>query len=164
MDAFLDLLKFIFFGLIVIVVAIIMACWLAASMKTLHYTKQNNVLLRELCVENGINVDSALNTLQNDTLNLKIDVKEEGMKKSKSFLCGVLSGIVEPISALITILATSLVLPILPYILSFAAGTMIYVVIEELIPESQVGKHSNMVPIGFSLGFVLMMILDIALS
>ena len=95
---------------------------------------------------------------------ISMPLKEEGMKKSKSFLCGVLSGIVEPISALITILATSLVLPILPYILSFAAGTMIYVVIEELIPESQVGKHSNMVPIGFSLGFVLMMILDIALS
>jgi hypothetical protein len=77
MDAFLDLLKFIFCGLFAIIVAVIMACWITASMKTLHYTKQNNVLLRELCVENGLNVDSLIGTTQNDTLNLKIDIKGE---------------------------------------------------------------------------------------
>lgn len=77
MDAFLDFLKFIFLGLLTIVVVVIMICWLFASMETLHYTKQNNVLLKELYVENGINVDSALNTVQNDTLNLKINIKGE---------------------------------------------------------------------------------------
>ena len=77
MNAFLDLLKFIFCGLFVIVVAVTLACWLFASMETLHYTKQNNVLLRELCVENSLNVDSLISTTQNDTLNLKIDLKGE---------------------------------------------------------------------------------------
>lgn len=77
MNAFLDLLKFIFVFLLTIVVAVIFACWITASMETLHYTKQNNVLLRELCVENGLNVDSLMSTTQNDTLNLKIDLKGE---------------------------------------------------------------------------------------
>lgn len=84
--------------------------------------------------------------------------------KSKSFLYGCLSGIVEPIASLITILLTSLITPILPYILAFAAGAMIYVVVEELIPESQTGEHSNIATIGVALGFVLMMILDVALG
>lgn len=75
MDAFLDFLKFIFYGLLTIVVAVIIGCWLAASMETYTYTKQNNVLLRELCIENGLNVDSLMSTTQNDTLNLKIDLK-----------------------------------------------------------------------------------------
>ena len=77
MNAFLDLLKFIFCGLIVIVVAVTLVCWISASMDTLHYTRQNNVMLKELCVENGLNVDSLLNTTQNDTLNSKIDLKGE---------------------------------------------------------------------------------------
>ena len=77
MNAFLDLLKFIFCGLIVIVVAVTLVCWISASMDTLHYTKQNNVMLKELCVENGLNVDSLLNTTQNDTLNSKIDLEGE---------------------------------------------------------------------------------------
>jgi hypothetical protein len=77
MNAFLDLLRFIFLGLFTIVVAVIMACWVAASMETLHYTKQNNILLKELCVENGLNVDSLISTTQNDTLNLKIGIKGE---------------------------------------------------------------------------------------
>ena len=76
----------------------------------------------------------------------------------------MLSGIVEPIAAAITILITNSVLPILPYILSFAAGAMIYVVVEELIPESQEGEHSNIGTIGVAIGFVVMMILDIALG
>ena len=95
---------------------------------------------------------------------ISMPLKEEGNTKGKSFLYGTLSGIVEPIFGGITILLTSLVVPILPYLLSFAAGAMIYVVIEELIPESQVGKHSNLGTIGFTFGFILMMILDIALG
>ena len=73
-------------------------------------------------------------------------------------------GIVEPIFGGLTIILTSLVVPILPYLLSFAAGAMIYVVVEELIPESQVGKHSNLGTLGFAFGFIIMMILDVALG
>ena len=88
----------------------------------------------------------------------------EGKSKPKAFLMGVGSGIVEPIAAIITILLSQIMIPILPYLLSFAAGAMIYVVVEELIPESQNGKHSNIATIGVAIGFVLMMILDVALS
>ena len=77
MDLFLDILKSIFCGLLAIVVAVIMACWLSISVETSHYTKQNNILLRELCIENGLNVDSLISTTQNDTLNLKIGIKGE---------------------------------------------------------------------------------------
>lgn len=77
MNGFLELLKFISYGFLAITVSVIIICWLAASMDTLHYTKQNNVLLRELCVKNGLNVGSLINTTQNDTLNLKIDIKGE---------------------------------------------------------------------------------------
>jgi len=95
---------------------------------------------------------------------ISMPLKEQGMSKTKAFLLGTLSGIVEPIFGALTIFLTSLVIPILPYLLSFAAGAMIYVVVEELIPESQTGKHSNIGTIGFACGFVLMMILDIALG
>ena len=95
---------------------------------------------------------------------ISMPLKEEGNSKTKSFIYGMLSGIVEPIGGLITILLTSLVVPILPYLLSFAAGAMIYVVVEELIPESQNGRHSNLGTIGFSMGFIIMMILDVALG
>lgn len=95
---------------------------------------------------------------------ISMPLKSEGMSKSKAFLYGTLSGIVEPIGAIITILLTSTVVPILPYLLSFAAGAMIYVVVEELIPESQNGEHSNIGTIGVALGFVIMMILDVALG
>lgn len=88
----------------------------------------------------------------------------EGMPKGKTFWMGVLSGAVEPIAAGITILAASAVVPVLPYLLAFAAGAMMYVVVEELIPEMSEGKHSNWGTIAFSLGFVLMMILDVALG
>ena len=88
----------------------------------------------------------------------------EGYSKPKAFLLGTLSGIVEPIAAIITILLIGFIEPVLPYLLAFAAGAMIYVVVEELIPESQEGKHSNIATIALSIGFVLMMILDIALS
>lgn len=95
---------------------------------------------------------------------ISMPLKEGGNSKGKSFLYGMLSGIVEPIFGCITILMTSLIVPILPYLLSFAAGAMIYVVVEELIPESQYGKHSNLGTIGFAFGFVIMMILDVALG
>lgn len=87
-----------------------------------------------------------------------------GVSRSKAFTYGALSGIVEPIGALLTIAIVKGVAPVLPYLLSFAAGAMIYVVVEELIPESQSGKHSNMGTIGVAAGFVLMMILDVALG
>ena len=95
---------------------------------------------------------------------ISMPLKSEGMSKPKAFLYGTLSGIVEPIGAVITILLTNAVVPILPYLLSFAAGAMIYVVVEELIPESQSGEHSNMGTIGVAIGFVIMMILDVALG
>lgn len=89
--------------------------------------------------------------------------KSEDASKPKAFLYGALSGIVEPIGALITILLTNAVVTILPYLLSFAAGAMIYVVVEELIPESQAGEHSNIGTIGVAIGFTIMMILNVAL-
>ncbi len=95
---------------------------------------------------------------------ISMPLKAEGMSKGKAFLYGTLSGIVEPIGAVITILLTNLVVPILPYLLAFAAGAMIYVVVEELIPESQSGEHSNIGTIGVAIGFVIMMILDVALG
>ena len=95
---------------------------------------------------------------------ISMPLKAEGFSKPKAFFYGILSGIVEPIAALITILLTNLVVPILPYLLSFAAGAMIYAVVEELIPESQQGKHTNLGTIGVALGFVVMMVLDTALG
>ena len=95
---------------------------------------------------------------------ISMPLKSEGTTKSKAFLYGTLSGIVEPIGAILTILLTSLVVPVLPYLLSFAAGAMIYVVVEELIPSAQTGEHSNIGTIGVAIGFVIMMILDIALG
>lgn len=95
---------------------------------------------------------------------ISMPLKSEGMSKTKAFIYGTLSGIVEPIGAVITILLTNAVVPILPYLLSFAAGAMIYVVVEELIPESQSGDHSNIGTIGVAIGFTIMMILDVALG
>lgn len=86
----------------------------------------------------------------------------EGMKKSKAFAGGTLSGIVEPVGAAVTILAAGLIVPALPYLLSFAAGAMIYVSVEELIPEMSTGEHSNIGTLFFGMGFCLMMILDVA--
>ena len=95
---------------------------------------------------------------------ISMPLKSEGVSKPRAFLYGTLSGIVEPIGAIITILLTNEVVPILPYLLSFAAGAMIYVVVEELIPEAQSGEHSNIATIGVAIGFVIMMILDVALG
>lgn len=95
---------------------------------------------------------------------ISMPLKSQGISKRRAFIYGALSGIVEPIAAGITILLTGMVVPLLPYLLSFAAGAMIYVVVEELIPEAQTGKHSNISTIGVALGFALMMVLDVALG
>lgn len=89
---------------------------------------------------------------------------EGGISKGKAFALGTLSGIVEPIGAIVTVLLYRVIVPALPYLLSFAAGAMIYVVVEELIPESAEGEHSNLGTIGFAVGFVIMMVLDVALG
>lgn len=95
---------------------------------------------------------------------ISMPLKAEGVSKRKAFLYGVCSGVVEPIGAMLTILAARYVIPFLPYLLSFAAGAMIYVVVEELIPEMSEGDHSNVGTILFSAGFTVMMALDVALG
>ena len=88
----------------------------------------------------------------------------EGLPKNRTFLYGVLSGIVEPIGAIFIICASRLLIPTMPYLLSFAAGAMIYVVVEELIPEMSEGKHSNIGTLSFAVGFILMLSLDVGLG
>ena len=95
---------------------------------------------------------------------VSMPLRAEGMSKGKTFLFGVLSGVVEPLASAVTILAAGTLVPIMPYMLAFAAGAMMYVVVEELIPEMSEGKHSNWGTIAFSLGFVLMMVLDVSLG
>lgn len=95
---------------------------------------------------------------------ISMPMRAAGNSRRKSFLIGGLSGIVEPIGAVLVILLASLMTPILPYFLAFAAGAMLYVVVEELIPEASVGQHSNISTIGFAIGFVLMMVLDVILG
>ena len=95
---------------------------------------------------------------------ISMPLRSEGMGKARAFAGGVLSGAVEPLGALLTILAAGLVVPALPYLLSFAAGAMLYVVVEELIPEMSQGEHSNVGTLTFALGFTLMMALDVALG
>ena len=95
---------------------------------------------------------------------ISMPLKSQGLSRTRAFAYGALSGIVEPVAAFVTILLTGLVVPLLPYLLAFAAGAMIYVVVEELIPEAQTGAHSNISTVGVALGFVLMMILDVALG
>ena len=91
-------------------------------------------------------------------------LRAEGMSKGRAFWGGVLSGVVEPIGAVLTILAASVIVPTLPYLLSFAAGAMLYVVVEELIPEMSQGEHSDIGTVLFAVGFSLMMVLDVALG
>lgn len=95
---------------------------------------------------------------------ISMPLKDEGVSKGKAFLGGVLSGVVEPIGAVLTILISQRIIPSLPYLLSFAAGAMLYVVVEELIPEMSQGKHSNIGAVFFAVGFSLMMVLDVALG
>ena len=95
---------------------------------------------------------------------ISMPLRAEGESKDKTFLGGVLSGVVEPVGAMLTILAAQLVIPALPYFLSFAAGAMLYVVVEELIPEMSQGKHSDIGTVFFAVGFSVMMTLDVALG
>ena len=95
---------------------------------------------------------------------ISMPLRAEGEKKGKAFLGGVLSGVVEPIGAVLTIIAAHFIIPALPYLLSFAAGAMLYVVVEELIPEMSQGRHSNLGTVFFAVGFSIMMTLDVALG
>lgn len=95
---------------------------------------------------------------------ISMPLRAEGEKRSKAFLGGVLSGIVEPIGAVLTLLAAQFIIPALPYLLSFAVGAMLYVVVEEMIPEMSQGQHSNVGTIFFAVGFSIMMVLDVALG
>lgn len=95
---------------------------------------------------------------------ISLPLKGEGCSSRKAFVYGMASGVVEPIAAFITILLTGIVTPLLPYLLAFAAGAMLYVVVEELLPEASSGSHSNIGTIGFAVGFLIMMILDVALG
>ena len=95
---------------------------------------------------------------------ISMPLRAEGERKGRAFLGGVLSGVVEPIGAVLTLLAAQFVIPALPYLLSFAAGAMLYVVVEELIPEMSQGRHSNLGTVFFAVGFSVMMVLDVALG
>ena len=95
---------------------------------------------------------------------ISMPMKAAGGTRLKSFIIGTLSGAVEPVGGLLVILLASVMTPVLPYLLAFAAGAMFYVVVEELIPEASEGEHSNLSTIGFGIGFVLMMLLDVVLG
>ena len=95
---------------------------------------------------------------------ISLPLRSQGVSRKKALGFGVLSGVVEPLSALVTILLIEYLIAIFPYLLAFAAGAMIYVVVEELIPSAHSGKHSNLSPIGFAVGFAAMMVLDVALG
>lgn len=95
---------------------------------------------------------------------ISMPMRAAGNSRWRSFLIGSLSGVVEPLGALAVVLLASVMVPVLPYMLAFAAGAMMYVVVEELIPEASEGEHSNLSTIGFGVGFVLMMVLDVVLG
>ncbi|MBQ9177625.1 MAG: ZIP family metal transporter [Prevotella sp.] len=95
---------------------------------------------------------------------ISMPMRTEGNSKWRSFIIGSLSGAVEPIGGLIVVMLASFIMPILPYTLAFAAGAMLYVVVEELIPEASTGEHSNLNTVGFAIGFVLMMVLDVVMG
>ena len=95
---------------------------------------------------------------------ISLPLRAEGVSRRKALLWGIISGVVEPAAAALTVLGAGLLVPVLPYLLSFAAGAMLYVVVEELIPEMSVGRHSNVGTLTFSLGFTIMMALDVALG
>ena len=95
---------------------------------------------------------------------ISLPLRQEGMSRGKAFLCGSLSGVVEPIFGILTVLLSGFIGPFMPWLLSFAAGAMIYVVVEELIPEAHLGEHSNVGTLGVMGGFLVMMILDVALG
>ena len=95
---------------------------------------------------------------------ISMPLKSNGMKRSRAFGYGVMSGVIEPIGAIATIVLSRYLVPVLPYLLSFSAGAMLYVVVEELIPEMSEGEHSNIGTVFFAVGFTLMMVLDVALG
>ncbi len=95
---------------------------------------------------------------------VSLPLRQEGMSRTKAFICGSLSGLVEPVFGILTVLIASVIAPYMPWLLSFAAGAMIYVVVEELIPEAHLGEHSNLGTMGVMAGFLIMMILDVALG
>ena len=95
---------------------------------------------------------------------VSLPLRQEGMSRTKAFLCGSLSGFVEPVFGILTVLVAGTIQPLMPWLLSFAAGAMIYVVVEELIPEAHLGEHSNIGTLGVMAGFLVMMVLDVALG
>ena len=95
---------------------------------------------------------------------VSIPMRAEGKSRTRSFLMGCLSGIAQPLGAVLVLLLAALFVPLLPYMLAFAAGAMLYVVVEELIPEASNGTHTNLSTIGFAVGFVLMMVLDVVMG
>ena len=111
----------------------------------------------------ALSIDIAIQNFPEGAI-ISMPLRAEGMSKSRAFASGVLSGVVEPLGAVLTILAAPLVLPALPYLLSFAAGAMLYVVVEELIPEMSAGAHSNIGTVFFAVGFSMMMVLDVVLG
>ena len=131
------------------VVGIVFAGWM--------YGKNDITLAGALVLSVGI----ALQNFPEGAV-VSMPMRAEGMPKAKTFLFGTLSGVIEPIGALMTAFAASLFLPIMPYLLAFAAGAMFYVVVEELVPEMSAGEHYNSGTVCFAVGFVLMMALDIA--
>jgi ZIP family zinc transporter len=111
----------------------------------------------------ALSVGIALQNLPEGAI-ISMPLKSNGMGKGKAFGYGVLSGAVEPLGAVLTILLAEILVPVLPYLLTFSAGAMLYVVVEELIPEMSEGEHSNIGTIFFAVGFTLMMVLDVALG
>lgn len=95
---------------------------------------------------------------------ISLPLRTDGASRPKAFVKGMLSGVVEPVAAIVTILLANILTPVLPYLLAFAAGAMIYVVVEELLPEASQGEHTNITTWGFAIGFAIMMVLDVALS
>ena len=132
-------------------VGVLVASWLSGS--------EGITVASSLALSLGI----ALQNLPEGAI-ISMPLKSGGMKSGKAFFSGVLSGVVEPIGAGLTILLANMVVPVLPYLLAFAAGAMLYVVVEELIPEMSEGEHSHVGTIFFAVGFTLMMVLDVALG
>lgn len=128
---------------------------LAAAMEDSHYIPMAAVL--------ALAVGMAIQNFPEGAI-VSMPLRTVGNSRQKSFLLGALSGVVEPVAAVVTILLAESIVPVLPYLLAFAAGAMIYVVVEELIPETQEGSHSNWGTIGFAVGFLLMMMLDVVLG
>jgi Predicted divalent heavy-metal cations transporter len=127
-----------------------------------HYRRTRR-LLEELQGALAMSIGIAIQNIPEGAI-ISMPMRAAGNSRWKSFLIGSLSGVVEPVGGLLIILLASLFLPAMPYLLAFAAGAMLYVVVEELIPEASNGTHSNLSTIGFALGFVLMMVLDVVMG